>query len=150
MAKNRTLEVRNDGTAVNTNANPFPYTNTISNTTSPHASTQAYARLQLTLHPNPTEVCEAVHLLMKRMESNIREFFIDGQKTRFGDITHTVRLRILDPEKNKDRLFILNDTEIQAYWNKYIEESKKELHREVMARILSAGDTEVMDEEEVI
>jgi hypothetical protein len=106
--------------------------------------------VKLTPHPNPTEVCEAVHLLMKRMESNIREFFIDGQKTRFGDITHTVRLRILDPEKNKDRLFILNDTEIQAYWNKYIEESKKELHREVMARILSAGEREEYDEEEVI
>lgn len=106
--------------------------------------------VRLTPHPNPTEVCEAVQLLVKRMESNIREFFIEGQKTRFGDFTHTVRQRILDPERNKDRLFILNDTEIQTYWNKFIEESKKELHREVMARILNAGEREDDDEEEVI
>lgn len=146
MATNKRLEVRNDGSLhVGTDASSYTSTHI-----STHASSQAYAKLKLTLHPNPNEVCEAVKLLMKRMESNVREFFIDGEKTRFGDFTHAVRLRIQDPEKHKDRLFILNDTEIQTFWDKFIVESKKELHREVMSRILGAGDTEVTDEEEVL
>lgn len=110
------------------------------------ASAQAYSRLQLTLHPDPYTVCEAVMLLTKRMESNIQEFYLQGEQTKFGDITYAVRSRIQDPEKNKDKLFILSDTEIQYYWNAYIKESKRALHEEVMARILKANDEDDSDE----
>lgn len=110
------------------------------------ASAQAYTRLQLTLHPDPYTVCEAVMLLTKRMESNIQEFYLTGEKTKFGDMTYAIRARIDDPIKNKDKLFILNDTEVQYYWNAYIKESKRALHEEVMARILKANDEEDDDE----
>ena len=97
-------------------------------------------KVKLELHPDPYKVCDAVMLLTKRMESNIQEFYLTGEKTKFGDFTYAARARIDDPVKNKDKLFILSDTEIQFYWNAYIKESKRALHEEVMARILKADE----------
>ena len=111
------------------------YTNT---STMPMTTTGAYTKL--TLHPDPYVVCDAVKLMTTRMESNIQEFYLTGDRSKFGDMTYAVRSRIQDPEKNKDKLFILNDTEIQFYWNAYIKESKRALHEEVMARILMKDD----------
>ena len=104
------------------------------------SSKLAYSHIQLTLHPNAYEVCDAVKLMVTRMESNIKEFYLTNAKSKFGDMTYAVRARIQDPEKNKDKLFILNDTEIQFYWDAYIKESKRALHEEVMARILNTDD----------
>lgn len=114
------------------------YSYTTVSATTPVSIVGAYPKL--TLHPNEFEVCEAVKLLCTRMGSNIKDFYLTGEKTIFGDITYAVRARILDPEKNKDKLFILNDTEIDAYWKTYIRESKKELHNEVMSRILKSNE----------
>lgn len=105
-----------------------------------NASTITGAYTKLTLHPNPYVVCDAVKLMVTRMESNIKEFYLTNAKSKFGDMTYAVRARIQDPEKNKDKLFILNDTEIQFYWDAYIKESKRALHEEVMARILNTDD----------
>jgi hypothetical protein len=104
------------------------------------AGTIANYKVKLELHPNPYVVCDAVKLMTTRMESNIKEFYMQGEDSKFGDMTYAVRSRIQDPEKNKDKLFILNDTEIQFYWNAYIKESKRALHEEVMARILKSND----------
>jgi hypothetical protein len=132
--------VRNQAGNINVSAGAGTDASSYINTGAITSSKLAYSHLQLTLHPNAYEVCDAVKLMTTRMESNIKEFYLTNAKSKFGDMTYAVRARIQDPEKNKDKLFILNDTEIQFYWDAYIKESKRALHEEVMARILKTDD----------
>ena len=86
------------------------------------------------------EPCEAVALLLARMDSNPQEFsFSKGSK--WGDILQMVYQRQEDA-KNKHVLVALGDKECTMVWDKFVDTSKKLLHQEFMRRILDVAKDE--------
>ncbi len=80
--------------------------------------------------------CEAVVLLVQRMESNPEEFRLDAGK--WANLLAHVKKRVVD--KNADAFIILDDFEAEMVWNKFKAAGKKELHTFVMKKILEGED----------
>jgi hypothetical protein len=88
-------------------------------------------------HTPTKEPCEAVALLIARMDSNPQEFsFSKGSK--WGDILQMVYQRQQDA-KNKYVLVALDDRECTMVWDKFVDTSKKLLHQEFIRRILDVA-----------
>ena len=84
--------------------------------------------------------CEAVALLMTRMDSNPQEFsFPKGSK--WGDILQMVYQRKQDTA-NKHVLVALSDKECEMVWDKFVDTSKGLLHQEFLRRILAVDKQE--------
>jgi hypothetical protein len=82
--------------------------------------------------------CEAVVLLVQRMESNPEEFRLDTGK--WANLLAHVKKRVVD--KNADAFIILDDFEAEMVWNKFKAAGKKELHTFVMKKILEGDEDE--------
>lgn len=89
--------------------------------------------------------CDAVKLLIARMESNPDEFTLT-KNSRWGDMMNMVRTRHV--EHDSSHLCILSDDEIKLIWDKFCEAGKISLHNEFMRRILAAGDSPNESEED--
>lgn len=87
------------------------------------------------------EPCEAVQLLIKRMDSNPQEFHL-RRGGMWADVLSLCRQRMFGTEDDKQHLVVLTDAEVQMVWNKFVEIGRGELHKEFMRRILRAGDEE--------
>jgi len=80
--------------------------------------------------------CEAVMLLMQRMESNPEEFRLDTGK--WANLLAHIKKRVVD--KNADAFIILDDFEAEMVWNKFKAAGKRELHTFVMQKILEGNE----------
>ena len=80
--------------------------------------------------------CEAVMLLVQRMESNPEEFRLDTGK--WANLLAHIKKRVVD--KNADAFIILDDFEAEMVWNKFKAAGKRELHTFIMAKILEGDD----------
>lgn len=87
----------------------------------------------------PQEPCDAVQLLIKRMESNPQEFHL-RRGGMWADVLSLCRQRMFGTEDDKQHLVVLTDAEVQMVWNKFVEIGRSELNKEFMRRILRAGD----------
>ena len=76
--------------------------------------------------------CEAVMLLIKRMESHPEEFRLDRGKWA-GLMAH-VKKRVAD--KDADALIILDDFEVQMLWGKFRAAGKEQLLKFTLEKIL--------------
>ncbi len=76
--------------------------------------------------------CEAVMLLLQRMESHPGEFNLNTGK--WANLFGHVKERVVDG--NKNRLVILSDGECDMLWGKFIKAGQKQLHSFVMQKIL--------------
>ena len=84
--------------------------------------------------------CDAVALLLTRMDSNPQEFsFTKGSK--WCDILQMVYQRRQD-SSNKHVLVALDDKECAMVWDKFVDTSKKSLHQEFIRRILDVDKDE--------
>jgi hypothetical protein len=83
--------------------------------------------------------CEAVLLLIQRMESHPEEFALNST-SKWHNFLSIVKSRVVD--KNQDALIILDDFEVEMMWNKYKSAAKKSLHAFVMQKILEGKDNE--------
>jgi len=84
--------------------------------------------------------CEAITLLLTRMDSNPQEFsFSKGSK--WGDILQMVYQRQQDTS-NKHVLVAIDDKECTMVWDKFTDISKKLLHQEFIRRILDVAKDE--------
>jgi hypothetical protein len=92
----------------------------------------------------PKEPCEAVKLLIKRMDSNPQEFHLK-RGGMWSDVLSLCRQRMFGSEEDKQHLVVLSDAEVEMVWNKFVEIGKTQLHHEFMRRILRAGETEDED-----
>lgn len=98
------------------------------------------AKVAKTTNDESYEPCEAVKLLLTRMESNPQEFsFNKGSK--WVDILQQIYQR-RESSGNKHILVMLNDTEITMLWEKYVEAGKTQLHQEFIRRILAVDKPE--------
>jgi hypothetical protein len=86
------------------------------------------------------EPCEAVALLLTRMDSNPQEFTF-SKNSKWGDILQMVYQRQQDA-KNKYVLVALDDRECTMVWDKFVDTSKKLLHQEFIRRILDVDKDE--------
>lgn len=80
--------------------------------------------------------CEAVMLLVQRMESNPEEFRLDTGK--WANLLAHIKKRVVD--KNADAFIILDDFEAEMVWNKFKAAGKRELHTFIMQKILEGDD----------
>lgn len=80
--------------------------------------------------------CEAVMLLVQRMESHPEEFRLDTGK--WANLLAHIKKRVVD--KNADAFIILDDFEAEMVWNKFKAAGKRELHTFVMEKILEGDD----------
>lgn len=80
--------------------------------------------------------CEAVMLLLKRMQSHPEEFRLDAGK--WGHFLTVVKRRVVD--KSVDTLIILEDFEAEMLWNGFKTAGKKQLLSFVMEKILEGED----------
>lgn len=80
--------------------------------------------------------CEAVLLLMQRMESHPEEFALNSSSKWHSFLT-VVRKRVVD--NDKDALIILDDFEAEMIWNKFRVVGKHQLHSFVMRKILEGA-----------
>lgn len=80
--------------------------------------------------------CDAVILLVQRMESHPEEFRLDTGK--WVNLLAHIKKRVVD--KNADAFIILDDFEAEMVWNKFKAAGKKELHTFVMEKILEGDD----------
>ena len=80
--------------------------------------------------------CEAVMLLVQRMDSNPEEFRLDTGK--WANLLAHIKKRVVD--KNADAFIILDDFEAEMVWNKFKAAGKKELHSFIMEKILEGDD----------
>ena len=85
--------------------------------------------------------CEAVQLLIRRMDSNPQEFHL-RRGGKWADVLSLCRQRLFGSDDDKTHLVVLSDEEVQMVWSKFVEIGKGELHKEFMRRILRAGDEE--------
>ena len=76
--------------------------------------------------------CDAVMLLVQRMESNPDEFMLNSS-SKWHQVLLTVKKRI---DGDKDSLVILEDFECEMLWNKFKAAGKKTFHAFIMAKIL--------------
>lgn len=84
-----------------------------------------------------TVPCEAVMLLIDRMETHYDEFRLEGT-SKWGHLMSIVRRRVLDKDENA--LIILDDFECEMLWGKFRAAGKKQLHNYVMEKILKGDD----------
>jgi hypothetical protein len=84
-----------------------------------------------------TVPCEAVMLLVDRMETHYDEFRLEGT-SKWGHLMSIVRRRVLDKDENA--LIILDDFECEMLWGKFRAAGKKQLHSYVMEKILKGDD----------
>ena len=81
----------------------------------------------------PRLPCEAVSLLMQRMETHPDEFKLNTS-SKWHELFNVVKRRVLD--KNKDALVILDDFECEMLWGKFKDAGRRSLHGYVMKIIL--------------
>ena len=81
----------------------------------------------------PKTPCEAVLLLMQRMEEYPDEFKLNTS-SKWHELFSVIKRRVMD--KDKDALIILDDFECEMLWGKFKEAGKKSLHSYVMDKIL--------------
>lgn len=82
--------------------------------------------------------CEAVMLLIKRMESHPTEFNL--QSGKWYELLHEIKERAVD--KNKNRLIILSDMECDMLWGKFVKAGQQTLLQYVTKKILGGADNE--------
>ena len=80
--------------------------------------------------------CDAVTLLVQRMESNPEEFMLNSS-SKWHQVLLTVKKRV---DGDKDALVILEDFEIDMLWNKFKSAGKKTFHAFIMAKILEGNE----------
>lgn len=78
--------------------------------------------------------CEAVMLLMQRMETHPDEFRLE-KNSRWGHLMAIVKARVVDKDPNA--FIVLEDVECDMLWNKFKAAGKKQLHTYVMDKILN-------------
>lgn len=76
--------------------------------------------------------CEAVMLLMKRMDSHPAEFRLNSGK--WASLLNTVKKRVVD--KQSDALIILDQYEAEMLWGKFVAVGKEELLKFVAQKIM--------------
>ena len=81
--------------------------------------------------------CEAVLLLMQRMDSHPEEFALNSS-SKWHSFLSVVKKRVVDGDK--DALLILDDFEVEMVWNKFRVVGKHQLHSFVMKKILEGAD----------
>lgn len=91
---------------------------------------------KVTIHRNAP--CDAVVLVVQRMESHPEEFALNSSSKWHSFLT-VVKKRI---DGDKDALVILEDFECEMMWNKFKAAGKKSLHSFVMAKILEGDENE--------
>jgi hypothetical protein len=80
--------------------------------------------------------CEAVLLLMQRMDSHPEEFALNSS-SKWHSFLSVVKKRVVDGDK--DALLILDDFEVEMVWNKFRVVGKHQLHSFVMRKILEGA-----------
>lgn len=83
--------------------------------------------------------CDAVMLVVQRMESHPEEFALNSA-SKWHTFLTVVKKRVVDGDK--DALIILEDFECEMMWNKYKTAGKKALHSFVMNKILEGDKDE--------
>jgi hypothetical protein len=81
--------------------------------------------------------CEAVELLVKRMDEHYDEFRLEPT-TKWGSLMNVVKRRVIDKDANA--LIVLDDFECEMLWSKFRAAGKKQLHNYVMEKILEGND----------
>jgi hypothetical protein len=81
--------------------------------------------------------CEAVMLLIDRMDTHPDEFRLEGE-SKWGHLMSIVRRRVV--KNDEDAFIILEDFECEMLWNKFKDAGKKQLHSFVMAKILQGDE----------
>lgn len=92
---------------------------------------------KVTIHRNVP--CEAVALLMQRMDSHPEEFALNSSSKWHSFLT-VVKKRVVDGDK--DALIILDNFECEMVWNKFRVVGKHQLHSFVMKKILEGSNVE--------
>lgn len=82
--------------------------------------------------------CEAVTLLLQRMESHPEEFNLHSGK--WANLFGHVKERVVDG--NKNRLIILQDFECDALWGRFVKAGQAQLLTYVMKNILEVDKDE--------
>jgi hypothetical protein len=82
----------------------------------------------------PWSPCEAVMLLINRMETHPDEFRLE-KNSRWGHLMSIVKTRVVDKDANA--FIVLEDYECDMLWNKFKAAGKKQLHSYVMDKILN-------------
>ena len=83
--------------------------------------------------------CEAVMLLVQRMESYPDEFALNNS-SKWHALLEVIKRRVVDADKNA--LIVLDDFEAEMLWNKFRHAGKKSLHTYIMKKILEGDDNE--------
>lgn len=83
--------------------------------------------------------CEAVTLLIQRMETNPEEFALNSS-SKWHDFLNVLKRRAVDGDK--DMLIILDDYETDALWKQFKAAGRKSLHNFVMRKILQGDKNE--------
>lgn len=78
--------------------------------------------------------CEAVMLLIQRMDTHPEEFRLDTGP--WSNLLAHIKKRVVD--KNADALIILDDFEAEILWGKFRAAGKRQLLSFVMGKILGA------------
>lgn len=81
--------------------------------------------------------CEAVVLLMQRMESHHEEFALNST-SKWHTFLGVLKSRVVDG--NKDAFIVLEDFECEMLWGKFKHAGKKSLHTFIMKKILEGDD----------
>ena len=81
--------------------------------------------------------CDAVMLLVQRMESHPEEFALNST-SKWHNLLSVVKKRAVDGDK--DALIVLDDFEVEMVWNKFRVVGKHQLHSFVMKKILEGAD----------
>ena len=77
--------------------------------------------------------CDAVMLLVQRMESHPEEFALNST-SKWHNLLSVVKRRVADGDK--DSLIVLDDFEVEMVWNKFRHAGKKSLHAFIMQKII--------------
>jgi hypothetical protein len=80
--------------------------------------------------------CDAVMLLVQRMESHPEEFALNST-SKWQNLLTVVKRRVVDGDK--DSLIVLDDFEVEMVWNKFRHAGKKSLHAFIMQKILEGN-----------
>ena len=80
--------------------------------------------------------CDAVMLLMQRMETNPDEFMLNSS-SKWHQVLLMVKKRM---DGDKDSFVILEDFECEMLWNKFKAAGKKSFHTFIMKKILEGSD----------
>lgn len=82
--------------------------------------------------------CDAVMLLMQRMETNPDEFMLNSS-SKWHQVLLMVKKRM---DGDKDSFVILEDFECEMLWNKFKAAGKKSFHTFIMKKILEGDENE--------